>query len=70
MGLLVDFSPDGMMDNDDGEDDNELEAEFMAIVGGQPNLKGKPKGKSKWCPALHTRSICSVAVYLPLRGPD
>ncbi|KYO25227.1 hypothetical protein Y1Q_0009014 [Alligator mississippiensis] len=46
MGLLVDFSPDGMMDNDDGEDDNELEAEFMAIVGGQPNLKGKPKGKT------------------------
>ncbi|XP_019360119.1 PREDICTED: coiled-coil and C2 domain-containing protein 1A-like isoform X2 [Gavialis gangeticus] len=46
MGLLVDFSADGMMDNDDGEDDNELEAEFMAIVGCQPNLKGKPKGKT------------------------
>ncbi|EMP29640.1 Coiled-coil and C2 domain-containing protein 1A [Chelonia mydas] len=45
MGLLVDFSPDGMMDNDK-EEDGELEAELIAIVGGQPDSKEKPKGKT------------------------
>ncbi|XP_032636241.1 coiled-coil and C2 domain-containing protein 1A isoform X2 [Chelonoidis abingdonii] len=44
MGLLVDFSPDGMMDND--EEDGELEAELIAIVGGRPDSKEKPKGKT------------------------
>ncbi|KAH0628738.1 hypothetical protein JD844_010216 [Phrynosoma platyrhinos] len=46
MGLLVDLSHDGMMASD-GEDDHDLEAELMAIVGGQPGPKRKPNGKSK-----------------------
>ncbi|CAM4682257.1 coiled-coil and C2 domain-containing protein 1A [Caretta caretta] len=45
MGLLVDFSPDGMMDNDK-EEDGELEAELIAIVGGRPDSKEKSKGKT------------------------
>uniref|UniRef100_A0A8C8VPQ2 Coiled-coil and C2 domain-containing protein 1B n=1 Tax=Pelusios castaneus TaxID=367368 RepID=A0A8C8VPQ2_9SAUR len=45
MGLLVDFSPDGMMDNEQ-ENSAELEAEFLAIVGGRPDSKEKPKGKT------------------------
>ncbi|XP_005310725.2 coiled-coil and C2 domain-containing protein 1A isoform X1 [Chrysemys picta bellii] len=45
MGLLVDFSPHGMMDNDK-EEDGELESELIAIVGGQPDAKEKPKGKT------------------------
>ncbi|KAM8793893.1 coiled-coil and C2 domain-containing protein 1A [Eudromia elegans] len=44
--LLVDFSPDGMMGNDAGDDAAELEAELLALVGGQPDPKGKPKGKT------------------------
>lgn len=47
MGLLVDFSPEGMTVGD-GDDDAELEAEFLAIVGGQPDSKQKPNGKSEW----------------------
>ncbi|XP_062975430.1 coiled-coil and C2 domain-containing protein 1A [Elgaria multicarinata webbii] len=38
MGLLMDFSPESMVPSE-GEDDQELEAEFLAIVGGQPNGK-------------------------------
>ncbi|XP_067416694.1 coiled-coil and C2 domain-containing protein 1A isoform X2 [Emydura macquarii macquarii] len=45
MGLLVDFSPDGMMDNNQ-ENNAELEAEFNAIVGGRPDSKEKLKGKT------------------------
>ncbi|KAJ7317392.1 hypothetical protein JRQ81_003554 [Phrynocephalus forsythii] len=45
MGLLLDLSPDGMMASD-GEDDHELEAELLALVGGQPDLKRKPNGKT------------------------
>ncbi|XP_007425917.1 coiled-coil and C2 domain-containing protein 1A [Python bivittatus] len=45
MGLLMDFSPENMMDSD-GEDNHELEAEFLAIVGGQPDPKQKPNGKT------------------------
>ncbi|KGL73529.1 Coiled-coil and C2 domain-containing protein 1A, partial [Tinamus guttatus] len=44
--LLMDFSPEGMMANDAGDDAAELEAELMALVGGQPDPKGKPKGKT------------------------
>ncbi|NXA43865.1 C2D1A protein, partial [Eudromia elegans] len=44
--LLVDFSPDGMMANDAGDDAAELEAELLALVGGQPDPRGKPKGKT------------------------
>nr|XP_013797824.1 PREDICTED: coiled-coil and C2 domain-containing protein 1A-like [Apteryx mantelli mantelli] len=35
-----------MMANDAGDDAAELEAELLAIVGGQPDPKGKPKGKT------------------------
>uniref|UniRef100_A0A674K801 Coiled-coil and C2 domain containing 1A n=1 Tax=Terrapene triunguis TaxID=2587831 RepID=A0A674K801_9SAUR len=45
MGLLVDFSPHGMMENDK-EEDGELESELIAIVGGRPDSKEKPKGKT------------------------
>ncbi|NXD18454.1 C2D1A protein, partial [Nothocercus nigrocapillus] len=41
-----DFSPEGMMANDAGNDAAELEAELLALVGGQPDPKGKPKGKT------------------------
>ncbi|XP_074835541.1 coiled-coil and C2 domain-containing protein 1A isoform X2 [Carettochelys insculpta] len=46
MGLLVDFSPDGLINNGQEDDDDELEAEFMAVVGGRPDSKEKPKGKT------------------------
>ncbi|KAJ6657690.1 hypothetical protein lerEdw1_002191 [Lerista edwardsae] len=45
MGLLMDLSPASMMAGD-GEDDADLEAEFLAIVGGQPDRKQKPNGKT------------------------
>ncbi|XP_070794307.1 coiled-coil and C2 domain-containing protein 1A [Pituophis catenifer annectens] len=45
MGLLLDFSPENMMASN-GEDDQELEAEFLAIVGGQPDPNQKPNGKT------------------------
>uniref|UniRef100_A0ABM5FQD1 Coiled-coil and C2 domain-containing protein 1A n=1 Tax=Pogona vitticeps TaxID=103695 RepID=A0ABM5FQD1_9SAUR len=45
IGLLVDLSPDGVMVND-GEDDHELEAELLALVGGQPDMRKKPNGKT------------------------
>ncbi|KFV85547.1 Coiled-coil and C2 domain-containing protein 1A, partial [Struthio camelus australis] len=44
--LLMDFSPEGMMANDAGDDAADLEAELLAIVGGQPDPKEKPKGKT------------------------
>uniref|UniRef100_H0V2P2 Coiled-coil and C2 domain-containing protein 1A n=1 Tax=Cavia porcellus TaxID=10141 RepID=H0V2P2_CAVPO len=45
LGLLVDLSPDGLMIPDDGVNDEELEAEFFALVGGQPAALEKLKGK-------------------------
>ncbi|XP_044299490.1 coiled-coil and C2 domain-containing protein 1A isoform X1 [Varanus komodoensis] len=45
MNLLMDFSPESMMAGN-GEDDHELEAELLAIVGGQPDAKRKPNGKT------------------------
>ncbi|XP_066474043.1 coiled-coil and C2 domain-containing protein 1A [Tiliqua scincoides] len=45
MGLLMDLSPASMMASD-GVDDTDLEAEFLAIVGGQPDTKRKPNGKT------------------------
>lgn len=66
MGLLVDFSPDGMMDNNQ-ENNAELEAEFNAIVGGRPDSKEKLKGKSKWSSTVCTLYICSMRVHLNLR---
>ncbi|XP_043832448.1 coiled-coil and C2 domain-containing protein 1A isoform X2 [Dromiciops gliroides] len=43
LGLLVDFSPDGMMIPEDSDHDADLEAEFMALVGAQlpQELKSK-----------------------------
>nr|XP_056706503.1 coiled-coil and C2 domain-containing protein 1A [Euleptes europaea] len=41
MGLLMDLSPESMM-----ADDADLEAEFLAIVGGQPDPKQKSNGKT------------------------
>ncbi|XP_053152435.1 coiled-coil and C2 domain-containing protein 1A isoform X2 [Hemicordylus capensis] len=45
MGLLIDLSPESMMASD-GEDDAELEAELLAVVGGQPDSKQKSNGKT------------------------
>ncbi|XP_032067302.1 coiled-coil and C2 domain-containing protein 1A [Thamnophis elegans] len=45
MGLLLDFSPENMMASNE-QDDHELEAELLAIVGGQPDPKQKPNGKT------------------------
>lgn len=45
LGLLVDFSPDGLMIPEDGANDEELEAEFLALVGGQPQALEKLRGK-------------------------
>ncbi|KAM9098463.1 coiled-coil and C2 domain-containing protein 1A isoform X3 [Sarcophilus harrisii] len=43
LGLLVDFSPDGMMLPEDGDNDADLEAEFMALVGAEPPRELKSK---------------------------
>ncbi|XP_044526333.1 coiled-coil and C2 domain-containing protein 1A [Gracilinanus agilis] len=43
LGLLVDFSPDGMMIPEDSDNDADLEAEFMALVGAQPPQELKSK---------------------------
>ncbi|XP_028642125.1 coiled-coil and C2 domain-containing protein 1A isoform X1 [Grammomys surdaster] len=45
LGLLVDFSPDGLMIPEDGVNEEELEAEYLALVGGQPQALEKLKGK-------------------------
>ncbi|XP_058381518.1 coiled-coil and C2 domain-containing protein 1A isoform X1 [Diceros bicornis minor] len=45
LGLLVDLSPDSLMIPEDGVNDQELEAEFLALVGGQPQALEKLKGK-------------------------
>lgn len=45
LGLLVDFSTDGLMIPEDGINNEELEAEFLALVGGQPQALEKLKGK-------------------------
>ncbi|XP_077185923.1 coiled-coil and C2 domain-containing protein 1A [Paroedura picta] len=44
-GFLMDLSPEGLM-AEDGADDADLEAEFLAIVGGQPDPKQKSNGKT------------------------
>ncbi|XP_059847965.1 coiled-coil and C2 domain-containing protein 1A isoform X2 [Hypanus sabinus] len=46
LGLLVDFSPDGMMDMNDNENDPDLEAELAMITAQKPAVKGNPKGKA------------------------
>lgn len=45
LGLLMGLSPDGLMIPEDGVNDEELEAEFLALVGGQPQALEKLKGK-------------------------
>ncbi|KAM5238398.1 coiled-coil and C2 domain-containing protein 1A [Ctenodactylus gundi] len=45
LGLLVDLSPDGLMIPEDGVNDEELEAEFLALVGGQPPTLETLRGK-------------------------
>ncbi|XP_019519742.1 PREDICTED: coiled-coil and C2 domain-containing protein 1A isoform X4 [Hipposideros armiger] len=45
LGLLVDLSSDGLMIPEDGVNNEELEAEFLALVGGQPQALEKLKGK-------------------------
>ncbi|XP_006874340.1 PREDICTED: coiled-coil and C2 domain-containing protein 1A [Chrysochloris asiatica] len=45
LGLLVDLSPDGLIIPEDGVNDEELEAEFLALMGGQPPTLEKLKGK-------------------------
>lgn len=47
LGLLVDFSTDGLMIPEDGINNEELEAEFLALVGGQPQALEKLKGKGE-----------------------
>ncbi|XP_049644471.1 coiled-coil and C2 domain-containing protein 1A isoform X2 [Suncus etruscus] len=45
LGLLVDLTPDGLMVPEDGVNEEELEAEFLALMGGQPQALEKLKGK-------------------------
>lgn len=54
LGLLVDLSSDGLMIPEDGVNNEELEAEFLALVGGQPQALEKLKGKGKTQTTLRT----------------
>uniref|UniRef100_A0A667GP91 Coiled-coil and C2 domain-containing protein 1A n=1 Tax=Lynx canadensis TaxID=61383 RepID=A0A667GP91_LYNCA len=65
LGLLVDLSPDGLMIPEDGVNDEELEAEFLALVGGQPQVLEKLKGKGP----LPMEAIEKMA-SLCMRDPD
>ncbi|XP_047386653.1 coiled-coil and C2 domain-containing protein 1A isoform X2 [Sciurus carolinensis] len=65
LGLLVDLSPDGLMIPEDGVNDEELEAEFLALVGGQPPALEKLKGKGP----LPMEAIERMA-RLCMRDPD
>ncbi|XP_028355189.1 coiled-coil and C2 domain-containing protein 1A isoform X2 [Physeter macrocephalus] len=65
LGLLVDLSPDGLMIPEDGVNDQELEAEFLALVGGQPQALEKLKGKGP----LPMEAIEKMA-SLCMRDPD
>ncbi|XP_036097700.1 coiled-coil and C2 domain-containing protein 1A isoform X2 [Molossus molossus] len=65
LGLLVDLSPDGLMIPEDGINNEELEAEFLALVGGQPQALEKLKGKGP----LPMEAIEKMA-SLCMRDPD
>ncbi|XP_036704276.1 coiled-coil and C2 domain-containing protein 1A isoform X1 [Balaenoptera musculus] len=65
LGLLVDLSPDGLMIPEDGVNDQELEAEFLALVGGRPQALEKLKGKGP----LPMEAIEKMA-SLCMRDPD
>lgn len=65
LGLLVDLSPDGLMIPEDGVNHEELEAEFLALVGGQPQTLEKLRGKGP----LPMEAIEKMA-SLCMRDPD
>ncbi|XP_045709377.1 coiled-coil and C2 domain-containing protein 1A isoform X3 [Phyllostomus hastatus] len=65
LGLLVDLSPDGLMMPEDGVNNEELEAEFLALVGGPPQALEKLKGKGP----LPMEAIEKMA-SLCMRDPD
>ncbi|KAG8521293.1 Coiled-coil and C2 domain-containing protein 1A [Galemys pyrenaicus] len=65
LGLLVDLSADGLMIPEDGVNEEELEAEFLALVGGQPQTLEKLKGKGP----LPMEAIEKMA-SLCMRDPD
>ncbi|KAM5308152.1 coiled-coil and C2 domain-containing protein 1A isoform 3-T3 [Glossophaga mutica] len=65
LGLLVDLSPDGLMIPEDGVNNEELEAEFLALVGGPPQALEKLKGKGP----LPMEAIEKMA-SLCMRDPD
>ncbi|KAM4888530.1 coiled-coil and C2 domain-containing protein 1A isoform 2-T2 [Thomomys bottae] len=65
LGLLVDLSPDGLMMPSDDIPDEELEAEFLALVGEQPQALEKLKGKGP----LPMEAIERMA-QLCMRDPD
>ncbi|XP_014448132.2 coiled-coil and C2 domain-containing protein 1A isoform X4 [Tupaia chinensis] len=65
LGLLVDLSPDGLMIPEDGVNEAELEAEFLALVGGQPPALEKLKAKGP----LPMEAIEKMA-SLCMRDPD
>uniref|UniRef100_A0A2K6E969 Coiled-coil and C2 domain-containing protein 1A n=1 Tax=Macaca nemestrina TaxID=9545 RepID=A0A2K6E969_MACNE len=64
LGLLP-FAPDGLMIPEDRVNDEELEAEFLALVGGQPPALEKLKGKGP----LPMEAIEKMA-SLCMRDPD
>lgn len=65
LGLLVDISPDGLMIPEDGVNEEELEAEFLALVGSKPQTLEKLKGKGP----LPMEAIEKMA-SLCMRDPD
>lgn len=62
LGLLVDFSPDGLMIPEDGVNDEELEAEFLALVGDQPQALEKLRGKGEMLNTLENLSADSTGL--------
>uniref|UniRef100_A0A452QS26 Coiled-coil and C2 domain containing 1A n=1 Tax=Ursus americanus TaxID=9643 RepID=A0A452QS26_URSAM len=69
LGLLVDFSPDGLMIPEDGVTNEELEAEFLALVGGQPQVLEKVKGKGP-LPMEAIEKMASLCMRDPDEGED
>ncbi|XP_060037827.1 coiled-coil and C2 domain-containing protein 1A isoform X3 [Erinaceus europaeus] len=65
LGLLVDLSPDGLMVPKDTMNEEELEAEFLALVGGQAPALDKLQGKGP----LPMDAIEKMA-SLCMRDPD
>lgn len=66
MGLLLDLSPDGGM-NDDGNDE-ELEAELLNLMGGggggrSQGKKGEGKGEIYLCKTVSLAHGCSCLIF-------